>query len=368
MAASFAQFGNDLYSGKRSYDIVGRRRRWFTISVGLLLLSVLLLLVRGINPGIEFRGGSEFTVSGTSISDQQPARDALAQVAPEQEARVSNVGNNAVRVQTEELTEEETSELRQLLADAYEVDVNEVTASFVGPTWGQSVTNKALSGLVIFLVLVTIVMAVYFRRWTMAAAALVALLHDLVITVGLYAGVGFEVTPATVIGFLTILGYSLYDTVVVFDKVRENTEGVLEQTRYTYAEAANLAVNQTLVRSINTSVLAVLPVASILFVGAFLLGAGTLRDIALALFIGMIVSTASSVFIAAPAEVAFRGRNPAIKAHTEKVLAARERAVADAEERGEDADELVGAPRVGGLRAGGHQGQAAQPRRRRGKK
>lgn len=366
--ASFAQFGNDLYSGKRSYDIVGNRRRWFMIAVGLLVLSILLLLVRGINPGIEFRGGSEFTVSGTTITDQQPAHDALAQVAPDQEARVSTVGNSAVRVQTEELTDEQTTDLRGLLAEAYEVDVNDVTASYVGPSWGQSVTNKALRGLVIFLVLVTIVMALYFRRWTMAIAALTALLHDLVITVGLYAGVGFEVTPATVIGFLTILGYSLYDTVVVFDKVRENTEGVLDQTRYTYAEASNLAVNQTLVRSINTSVLAVLPVASILFVGAFLLGAGTLRDIALALFIGMIVSTASSVFIAAPAEVALRSRNPAIKEHTAKVLARREAELTAARERGEDEAELVGAPHVGGLRAGSHQGQAAQPRRRRNKK
>ncbi|GAB2624023.1 protein translocase subunit SecF [Pseudactinotalea suaedae] len=366
--ASFAQLGNELYTGKRSFDIIGHRRRWFAISFALLALSVVLLFARGINPGIEFRGGSEFTVSGTSITDQQPAHDALASIAPSQAARVSTVGNSAIRVQTEQLTDEETSELRELLAAAYEVDVADVTASFVGPTWGQSVTNKALQGLVIFLVLVSIVMAVYFRRWTMAAAALIALLHDLVITVGLYAGVGFEVTPATVIGFLTILGYSLYDTVVVFDKVRENTEGLHEQTRYTYAEASNLAVNQTLVRSINTSVLAVLPVGSILFVGAFLLGAGTLRDIALALFIGMIVSTLSSVFIAAPMEVVLRTRDPAIRAHTEKVLEARRRRLAEAETQGEDATELVGAARVGGLRAGGHLGQAALPRRRRGKK
>ncbi len=363
--ASFAQFGNELYSGKRSYDIVGRRRRWFMISAVLLLLSVVLLLTRGLNPGIEFRGGSEFMISGTAITDQQPAHDALAEIAPTQEARVSTVGTNAVRVQTEELTDEETTELRELLAEAYEVDVNDVTASFVGPTWGQSVTNKALRGLVIFLVLVTVVMALYFRRWTMAAGALVALLHDLVITVGLYAGVGFEVTPATVIGFLTILGYSLYDTVVVFDKVRENTEGVLDQSRYTYAEAANLAVNQTLVRSINTSVLAVLPVASILFVGAFLLGAGTLRDIALALFIGMIVSTASSVFIAAPVEVALRGRNPAVREHTEKVMAARERRAAEAAASGEDPEAALADARPGGLVAGAHLGQRAQPRRKR---
>lgn len=366
--ASFAQLGNDLYSGRRSFDIVGHRRRWFAISAVLLILSVVLLLVKGINPGIEFRGGSEFVVSGTSITDQQPAHDALEQIAPDQEARVSTVGDNGIRVQTEELTDEETSELRQLLADAYEVDVSEVTASYIGPSWGQSVTSKALRGLIIFLVLVTIVMAVYFRRWTMAAAALVALLHDLVITVGLYAGIGFEVTPATVIGFLTILGYSLYDTVVVFDKIRENTTGVLDQTRYTYGEAANLAVNQTLVRSINTSVLAILPVASILFVGAFLLGAGTLRDISLALFIGMIVSTASSIFIAAPLETMLRERDPTIRAHTEKVLAARERRLSEAEATGEDLESVLVGARAGGLVAGGHRGQAAQPRRKRSRR
>jgi len=363
--ASFAQFGNDLYSGKRSFDIIGHRRRWFAIGAALLILSVGLLLVRGINPGIEFRGGSEFTVSGVTVTDQQPAIDAVAQIAPEQEPRVSTVGNDAIRVQTEQLTGEETSELRQLLADAYGVDVNEVTASYVGPSWGQSVTAKALQGLVIFLILVTVVMAVYFRRWTMAVAALIALLHDLVITVGLYAGIGFEVTPATVIGFLTILGYSLYDTVVVFDKVRENTEGVLEQTRYTYAEAANLAVNQTLVRSINTSILAILPVASILFVGALLLGAGTLRDIALALFLGMAVGTASSVFIAAPAETALHGRSAAVRAHTEKVIALRQRRIDEAEAAGEDLDVVRSGARAGGLVAGSHQGQSAQPRKRR---
>ena len=363
--ASFAQLGNDLYSGRRSFDVIGHRRRWFAISAVLLILSIGLLLVRGINPGIEFRGGSEFTISNTEITDQQPAHDAVAEIAPDQEARVSTVGTNSIRVQTQELTAEDTSELRSLLAEAYEVDVTEVTASYVGPTWGDTVTSAALRGLVIFLVLVTLVMALYFRRWSMAAAALIALLHDLVITVGLYAGIGFEVTPATVIGFLTILGYSLYDTVVVFDKVRENTEGVLDQSRYTYAEASNLAVNQTLVRSINTSVLAILPVASILFVGAFLLGAGTLRDIALALFIGMLVGTASSIFIAAPVEVVLRMRSPELRAHTERVLAARESRRVEAEAAGEDVEEVLSGARAGGLVAGSHQGQGAQPRRRR---
>ncbi len=364
--ASFAQLGNDLYTGKRSFDIVGRRKTWFAAATALVVLSIVLLATVKLNPGIEFRGGSEFTVPGVTTTEQQPAYDAVASVAENQQPRVSQVGADTIRVQTEELTDEQTTELKAALADAYGVDVNTVTSSFVGPSWGADVTTKAIQGLVIFLILVTAVMAAYFRHWKLAIAALIALLHDLVVTVGLYAGVGFEVTPATVIGFLTILGYSLYDTVVVFDKVRENTEGVLEQTRYTYAEAANLAVNQTLVRSLNTSVVGLLPVASILFVGSFLLGASTLRDIALALFIGLIFSTLSSIFIATPIEVALRQRDPQIAQHTAKVLARRADAAtgeADGDDSGEPQPVPVGSY-AGGLRAGSHQGQAAQPVRR----
>ncbi|UFU04762.1 protein translocase subunit SecF [Ruania halotolerans] len=362
--ASFATFGNQLYTGSRSYDIVGHRRRWFTAAVVLVLLSILVLGVRGLNAGIEFSGGSEFTVSGTSTPEEDIAHEVLTGVDADQVARVSIVGGDSVRVQTEELTDTETTELAGLLAQAYDVAPEDVTSSFVGPAWGQDVTTKALQALVIFLILVSAVMALYFRRWTMAVAALVALLHDVVLTVGIYAAIGFEVTPATVIGFLTILGYSLYDTVVVFDKVRENTAELGEQTRYTYSEGANLAVNQTLVRSINTSVVGVLPVAAILFIGAFLLGAGTLRDIALALFIGMIASTASSIFIATPLHAFLESRRPPIAEHTQTVFARREAALEEAHARGEDEPVLAG---TGGLVAGGHQGHEAQPRRKRGR-
>nr|WP_152818166.1 protein translocase subunit SecF [Pseudactinotalea sp. HY160] len=364
--ASFAQLGNDLYTGKRSFDIVGRRKTWMVAAAGLVLLSIILLVTVKLNPGIEFRGGSEFTVSGVATTEQQPAYDAVDSVAEGQQPRVSQVGGDSIRVQTEELTDAQTTDLKEALAEAYGVDVNSVTSSFVGPAWGADVTTKAIQGLVIFLVLVTLVMALYFRHWKMAVAALIALLHDLVVTVGLYAGVGFEVTPASVIGFLTILGYSLYDTVVVFDKVRENTEGVLEQTRYTYAESANLAVNQTMVRSLNTSVVGLLPVASILFVGSFLLGASTLRDIALALFIGLIFSTLSSIFIATPIEVALRQRDPAIAEHTATVLAKRA-AAENAAGEDDDAPVTVGSY-AGGLRAGAHRGQAAQPVRRKSRR
>jgi preprotein translocase subunit SecF len=360
--ASFAEFGNDLYTGKRSYDIVGHRRRWFIGALVLIGISLALLAIRGLNPGIEFRGGSEFVVSGTSILEEGPAHEALATVDAAQVARVSTIGGSAVRVQTESLTPEQTTQLKAELATAYDVPVEDVTSSFVGPSWGNDVTSKALQGLAIFLVLVTLVMAAYFRTWTMAVAALVALLNDLIVTVGLYAGIGFEVTPATVIGFLTILGYSLYDTVVVFDKVRENTTHVRDQTRYTYAESANLALNQTLVRSINTSIVGVLPVASILFVGALLLGAGTLRDIALALFIGMIASTLSSIFIATPLECELRERFTDIGAHTAKVLKAREARAAAAVAAGET-PAMALAP-AAGLIAGAHQGPGAQPRRK----
>lgn len=355
---SFAQFGNELYTGKRSYDIVGKRKQWFLIAGLLLIVSVLLLTVVRLNPGIEFRGGSEFQVANVATVDQNLAYDALDTIDTDHVARVSQVGNDTIRVQTEELSDAQTSQLAQALAQAYDVPENEVTSSYVGPAWGKDVTGKALRGLVIFLGLVTLVMAGYFRNWKMSIAALIALLHDLIITVGLYAGVGFEVTPATVIGFLTIMGYSLYDTVVVFDKVRENTAGVVEQTRYTYAEAANLAVNQTLVRSINTSVVGLLPVGSILFVGSFLLGAGTLRDIALALFIGLIFSTLSSIFIATPIEVWLKEREQTITEHTQKVL--RSRSTTD-----EDGNTVVTTPVVGGLVAGGHLGQQAQPTRKR---
>ncbi|UFU01572.1 protein translocase subunit SecF [Ruania suaedae] len=358
--ASFARFGNDLYTGQRSFDIVGHRRRWFIAAASLLILAALVLGLRGLNLGIEFTGGSQFTISGTQNPQEDLAHEVLDDVGSDQVARVTIVGGDTVQVQTGELTDLETTETAAELADAYGVPAEDVTSSFVGPFWGQDVTTKALQSLVIFLVLVSIVMALYFRRWTMAVGALVALMFDVILTVGVYAAIGFEVTPATVIGFLTILGYSLYDTVVVFDKVRENTASLSEQTRFTYAEGANLAVNQTLVRSINTSVVGVLPVAAILFIGALLLGAGTLRDIALALFIGMIASTASSIFLATPLHVLLESRRPTVLEHSEQVRERREGVLAAAAV-GESAEPTG----TGGLVAGGHQGQAAQPRRKR---
>jgi preprotein translocase subunit SecF len=319
--ASFAQFGNDLYTGKRSIDFIGRRKLWFLISAVVLLLALAGPFLRGgYTFGIEFTGGSEFRISGVETTDQTPAVDAVTGVVPEIAPRVSAVGSDAIRVQTDQLADEESTEVRRALADAYSVPVEEVTESFIGPSWGADITGQALRGLLIFLVAVGAFMAFYFRTWKMAVAAMVALLHDLVLTAGLYGIVGFEVTPAAVIGFLTILGYSLYDTVVVFDKIRENTTGEEASGGLTFGQSVNLAVNQTLVRSINTSIVAILPVAAILFIGAFLLGAGTLRDIALALFIGILVGTYSTIFVAAPLYSLMREREPAIRKRDKRAL------------------------------------------------
>lgn len=362
MASGFAKWGNDLYTGRRSYDIIGKRKRWYLVGLLLIGLSLLAILGKGLALGIDFKGGTEFEISNVANTSQAPAQQAMASVVPELAPRIANVGSNGIRVQSEALTSDQVIEARQALADAYEVPVEDVSPTTIGPAWGQDVSKKALQGTIIFLILVMIVMSLYFRAWRMAAAALLALFHDLIVTVGIYALVGWEITPATVIGFLTILGYSVYDTVVVFDKVKENTENITDQSVSTYAEQANLAVNQTLVRSINTSVVALLPVGSILFIGAFILGAGTLRDIALALFVGMGVGTFSSIFLATPLEVELRRTESKIAEHTAKVEAKRLAAA----KPGPDGEPVVATVAAGRqLQPGFHRGNAAQPRRKR---
>jgi preprotein translocase subunit SecF len=324
------QFGNDLYTGERSFDFVGRRTIWYTIAAVFVVLAIGLTALRGgFVFGIEFRGGSEFRVQSTSAVEQGTAAataiadDAVASVVSGANPRVSIVGGGSVRVQTEQLTPAETEDVRAALAEAYGVDVADVSSSFIGATWGADITRQALIALVVFLLLASLVLAIYFRTWKMSLAALIALFHDLVVTAGVYGVFGLEITPAAVIGFLTILGYSLYDTVVVFDKVRENTSEDGVESRRTFAQSVNLAVNQTLVRSINTSIVAVLPTASILLIGSVLLGAGTLRDIALALTVGTIVGTYSSIFLAAPLYVHLRQNEPEVKKQGSRPRAAR---------------------------------------------
>jgi preprotein translocase subunit SecF len=327
--ASLVKFGNDLYTGARSFDFVGKRRIWYAIAAVLILASVVVPILRGgFVFGIEFRGGSEFQVAGVEASpDEQLATDTVVGIVADASPRVSLVGeesNRSIRVQTEQLGAEQSNEVRQALADAFDVPVESVTASFVGPSWGADISAAAIRALIVFVVLAAVFMWIYFRTWKMSLAANLSLLHVMVITVGVYGIFGFEITPAAVIGFLTILGYSLYDSVVVFDKVRENTAEDGESSTRTFAESVNLGVNQTLVRSINTGVIAVLPVAAILFVGAYLLGAGTLRDIALALFVGIIAATYSTIFIGAPIYVHLRENEPGIRERTKRILANRE--------------------------------------------
>ena len=328
--ASFAQFGNDLYTGKRSYNIIGKRKIWYSISALLILIVIVVPILRGgFLFGIEFLGGSQFQVASSaglnSTEAQVLAQNTVLKVEPGSNPRVTIVGQNSeIRVQTDQLTSDQSVAIQQALAQAYKIKDSEVTTSFIGATWGQDITKQALTGLIAFVILASIVMALYFRTWKMSLAAITALLHDLIITAGVYGVFHIEVTPAAVIGFLTILGYSLYDTVVVFDKIRENTGEDGAESRRTFAESVNLAVNQTLVRSINTSVVAILPVGSILFIGAFILGAGTLRDISLALFIGIIVGTYSTIFIAAPLYAQLRSGEDAVKKRDKRTRAVRE--------------------------------------------
>jgi preprotein translocase subunit SecF len=330
--SKFSDLGHRLYTGEVSYDFIGHRRRWYIISGIVMTISILALLVRGLTLGIEFEGGADFQAPTKVSASQmvQPVRDALERsgVPDLAESTVNTIGDNQVRVQTRTLdTTTEVPAVRGAIGDAVGVPGDQVNYSLIGASWGGQITERALIALIVFLVLVTLVIWIYFRDAKMSGAALVALLHDLVLTVGIYALVGFTVTPATLIGVLTILGYSLYDTVVVFDKVRENVRGVRTSTTKTYSEAANLAVNQVLVRSINTTVIGVLPVAALLFAGTFILGEGPLKDLSLALFVGMVSGAYSSIFIATPLLAQLKEREPDMRRHRARVENRRDKSV-----------------------------------------
>ncbi|MFL6170024.1 MAG: protein translocase subunit SecF [Ornithinibacter sp.] len=353
MSFSFATFGNDLYTGKRSIPVVPHRRRFYLASLVMIVIAVLGLVTQQLNLGLEFRGGSEFRVATTATPGdyEQIARTAVGASEDERGVNVTLVGNNTVRVQTEKLSDTDSQKVRTDLAKAFGVAESEVSGTFIGPSWGASVSQQALRALVIFLLAVSLLMTVYFRNWKMAAAGLIALAHDLVITVGIYAWTGFEVSPATMIGFLTVLGYSLYDTVVVFDKVRENTNEAFANGRLTFAQAANLAVNQTMVRSINTTVIGLLPITAVLVVGAIFLGPGVLLDLSLVLFVGILIGAYSSIFIATPLLVSLRRRDASVVELEKKALRHQARRAKDvaAAEAAHDAGELAGEPvAVGG--------------------
>lgn len=329
--SKLTRIGHALYEGKLSIDFVGRRRLWYAISGVILLVAVCGLVFKGLNYSIEFSGGVEYRVAVASgqadNATVQKITDAVVSTGlePAQNPVVQTSGTDGIRVQTEPLGNDQANRVAEAIAKSVNVDPNrDISQEAIGPTWGAQVANRALLGLIVFTVLVVLFIWAYFREWKMSVGAIVALIHDVVITVGVYALSGFEVSPATVTGVLTILGFSLYDTVVVFDKVRENTKD-LARTHQTYAEAANLAVNQTLVRSINTSIVALLPVGALLYAGVVTLGSGALKDLALALFVGMAAGAYSSIFIATPLVVQLKQRERGVRAGDARALKHRKR-------------------------------------------
>lgn len=341
--------GNDLYTGKKTIPFVENSKKFLIISIVLLLLASVGFGVRNLNLGMEFRGGSEFRVTATDTEGYETRAQSAVRtiVAGSQAVNVTQLGSGTIRVQTEQMSDTEGNQVRTALAEEFGVPAEAVSSSFVGPSWGASVSTNALKALAWFVFLVAILMAAYFRTWKMAVAALIALAHDVFITVGIFALSGFEVSPATVIGFLTILGYSLYDNVVVFDKVRENTTAAFNTGRVTYAQAANRAVNQTLIRSLNTSVTTLLPVGSLLLVGIFFLGPGTLLDLSLSLFVGIAVGAYSSIVIATPLLVWLRSGDEDVKALEKKALRhqnarAKELAAAGKTNAAAEAEAVVG--------------------------
>jgi preprotein translocase subunit SecF len=321
MMSRLSDIPGRLYRGDVSVNFVGRQRMWYTISGLILLISVVALLTRGLNFNEQFTGGSNFQFPATASTSQ----GAISRVVSDNGGGAATVqhvsgglAHSAWVVQTKSLSPQVSQQVTSAIEKTFGVAPKDMSVSFVGATWGSEITSKAAEALIIFLVVIVIYLSIAFE-WKMAVAAFIALLHDIVITTGVYALAGFQVAPASVIGLLTILGYSLYDTVVVFDKVRENTAGLLTSQRSTYSAAANLALNQTLVRSINTSLTALIPVASILFIGGALLSAGTLNYLSLVLFVGMLSGTYSSLCIATPVLADLKEREPRYKDLAAKV-------------------------------------------------
>ena len=321
-----------LYTGTGAFEVIGRRKLWYSVSGLIVAIAIASILLRGFTFGIDFEGGTKVSMpvagqNGT-VSTQQ-VEDVFSKTlskSPESVVLVGSGGSATVQIRSETLTNEETEKLRTALFDAFhpkgsdgQASKQAISDSAVSETWGGQITKKALIALVVFLVLVTTYITVRYERY-MAMSALATMFFDLTTTAGVYSLVGFEVTPATVIGLLTILGFSLYDTVIVFDKVEENTQGFEHTTRRTFAEQANLAVNQTFMRSINTSLISVLPIASLMVVAVWLLGVGTLKDLALVQLVGVIVGSYSSIFLATPLLVTLRERTELVRTHTRRVL------------------------------------------------
>ena len=345
-----------LYTGTGAFEVMGRRKFWYAVTAVIVVISLGAILLRGFTFGIDFEGGTKVSLprgdgQATTQQVEQVFSETIGQ-APESVVVVGSGGTATFQIRSETLSNEETEELRTALFEQFqprgadgEPSRQAISDSAVSETWGGQITQKALIALVVFLVLAAIYIAVRYERY-MAIAALTTLVFDLLVTAGVYALVGFEVTPATVIGLLTILGFSLYDTVIVFDKVEENTQGFEHTTRRTFAEQANLAVNQTFMRSINTSLISVLPIVALMVIAVWLLGVGTLMDLALVQFVGVIVGTYSSIFFATPLLVSLRERTEVVRKHNTKVFNRRQTAAAksaDAESHTDGADERTDA-------------------------
>ena len=339
-------FAHKLYTGQLTYQFIPHRKRWYVVTAVIILVALGGLIFRGLNLGIDFRGGVEFraNVSATSASADDIRRAVLDTGLPELDGtQVVELGSDQVQIQTRALDSSEVTTLKKGIAKASGSSESSVTYSKVGSQWGSQITKKAVQALVVFLVLVMLLIWAYFREWKMSVTAMLGLLNNLIVTLGVYALVGFAFTPATLIGMLTILGYSLYDTVVVFDKVRELTRD-LDRSPYTYDEAVNRALNQVFVRSVNTTIIGVLPVAALLFTGVFILGSGPLQDLGMALFVGMLAGGYSSIFVATPLLTEFRRNERVVKDHDAKVLRRRtkEERAADRTRRSQESNAEVG--------------------------
>jgi preprotein translocase subunit SecF len=361
-----------LYHGETAFNFIGRRNRWFAISGIVILIGLLGLGVRGLNFGIDFKGGTSWEVPSNGVS-VAAARDALRPLGQSDATiqTVSSAGHTDIRVSSKVSSQTQRDAVTGALAKLTKTTTDKVNVNFVGPTWGSDITSAAERALFFFLIAIFAFIWIRFSEWKMSVAAIAALVHDIVVTVGVYAVFGFPVTPATVIAFLTILGYSLYDTVVVFDKVDENTKGLAASGRMTYSDTVNLSMNQVLMRSLNTSLVAILPILSILIIGSVLLGATTLREFGLALFVGLLTGAYSSIFIASPLLAMLKEREHRYSAIRQRIEArgaagalltpAAAAAAAGglrADERGDRGDRAV---RAKGAKAGGSRTETLRP-------
>ena len=341
-----------LYHGETTIDFVGRRNIWFLMSGVFVLAGLISLLVQGLNFGIDFKGGTSWEVPAPGVSVEE-ARDAVRPLGLG-DATIQTIGGDRIRVASGNESPERQARISQVLAEVANVDTGQVSVNDVGPSWGEAVTNKARNALVVFLVLISIYISLRFE-WKMAVAALSAVVHDILVTVGVYSIFRFEVTPATVVAFLTILGYSLYDTIVVFDKVEENTKGLGATGRFTYSDTVNLSMNQVLMRSLNTAISSLLPIVSLLVIGGAVLGATILNDFGLALFVGLLASAYSSICTATPILAILKEREP-------RYAAIRQRLTA------KGGAGLLTPAAAAALAGGGGGGSAAPPRPRVGAK